>query len=352
MVAVYWDHPSMAQLPVEVRLRATNSDGVELISDPRLLYPSVPLTLEHLGVDHEGDHLLVTNVSDGAIRDIKLQIYRIPGFPEEPYWEDMMPMVNRLAPGFLAEITTGCLLVTEGDELLRAVGVGGLLAEEASSTPARVPEREGYSSLRGPGFFPGRCPLGPDSGSGLFGIGSQGPCYGEPPWPVFWVNNGDGAQVRGRVPVDPAGVPYSAYELLVDGDPVLRIDGPMDASTYSEMFDLSSIAEGSHSVMERYIYENEPGLLGTCPQSLSLTVDRTPPTALMSAPVQNQYIGPADLTMDVVFADTDNMGGGRKHEVFLNDVYVGGSAGIVGGRDDGQPPCPSDLEGPECPAPF
>ncbi len=314
LTVLYWDHPTLPQMPVEVRLSATNDDGQEIVSPTRLFYPEMPLTLQHIDVDSRGDILLLTNVSDGVVRNPVLQIRRIELTSNGIIirWETLMSIVDRLGPGEIAEFSTGCLLVEESEEILRAAGTGGF-GGEALSTLAQVPFREGYSTLGSAfGFVSGSCPSGSGSGSGLF----DNSC-GDGPWVQGWVNNGTSAVAQGHVALDPVGVSFLSYELLVDGQPFLSVPGPLQSADFTDELDLSRLSEGQHAVTERYTYPGEAGLLGQCERSFPLTIDRLPPVLGITEPYDGALICPDDATMAVTLADQDATPG-RLQKVFLD----------------------------------
>lgn len=174
VIPLYWDHPGLPQVPIEVRLKANNVDGQEIVSPAHLFFPEVPLALHHLGADVEGDHFQVTNVSSGVVVNISLEMRMVDDRGVE-FWEFQLPVVNRLEPGQVATIASGCKFVSDGGELLRAAGLGSF-GEEAVSYPVAIPDREGYSKLYGERFVRGTCPAGSPIDSGLFGIQHEQPC--------------------------------------------------------------------------------------------------------------------------------------------------------------------------------
>ncbi len=329
LTALYWDHPTLPQTPVEVRLLATNEDGQEIISPTRLFHPEMPLTLQHIDVNSTGDILRLTNVSDGVVRNPVLQIRRIEWTDNGMIirWETLMAIVDRLGPGEVAEFSTGCLLVEESEEILRAAGTGGF-GGEALSTLAQVPFREGYSTL-GPGslsqFRSGSCPNGSVVGGGLFGVANADPCSGGGIWGHYWINNGSPETISGHVALDPSGVDFLNYELLVDGQPFFTVQGPAGSVDFAGEFDLSQLPEGQHHVAERFTYDGELGLLGQCTRSFSLTIDRLPPILAITEPHDGALICPDDATMAVTLADQDSTPG-RLQKVFLDGHLRGSSA--------------------------
>jgi subtilase family serine protease len=335
LIPVYWDHPELPQTPVEVRFAALNDDGVEVFADPILFYPEVALSLRHTGVDAAGDHFEITNLSPGVVRSVELQIRveDVVGGLVVARWDSFRPVVDRLEPGATASFVTGCDLVEKGGRLLRAAGIGGL-GPEATSAPVVVPDREGFATLSGATFLAGSCPHGSHEGSGLFGIERSQPCdhRSAPPWPVFWVSDGATEPIGGRVPVDPTGVDFLRYELLIDGQPQVTIDGPLQTATFQDALDMTGLAAGDHTLTERYTYAGQPGLLGQCERQVPLRIDRTPPIVSIAAPADRTVICPDDQQLTVELNDLDDTPG-RRQMVFINDQVVGGST------DCGCPSC-------------
>ncbi|MEO1369270.1 MAG: hypothetical protein AAFX50_18995, partial [Acidobacteriota bacterium] len=301
VLAFYWEHPELPLVPYEVRLRASNRDGQEITSPVRLFRPEVPLIIEYLGVDADGDQFRVTNASNAVVRDITLAL-RTATVNGDIAWAPSLGVVNRLLPGEFIEFDSGCAYVDDGGGLVRAQGTGSL-GEEAVSLPTAIPPREGFSELSGVFFSGGSCATG--NGRGLFGAEQASPC-GEPLlWPRFWVTNGAPAAATGRVPVDPTGVPFERYELLLDGITVLEIGGPLQTASYQELLDFSAFGEGFRELTERYTYSGEPGLLGSCPQRVPVRIDRTPPVPTITAPVDGALICPDDLMLDITIEVDD-----------------------------------------------
>ncbi|MCP3963203.1 MAG: hypothetical protein GY719_35635 [bacterium] len=309
---LYWDHPELPMILYEVRLKATNEDGQEILSEVALFQPEVPLAIEYLGVDHEGDRFRVTNVSDTLVSQLLLAVREVlPG--GAVVWQSRGSVINRLEPGAFVDVTTGCNLMLDGDKQIRAQGIGSL-GEEAVSLPVIIPPREGFSALRGT-FTPASCEEG-SAARGYFGDPQRSPCFPPPPWPSVWRSTGAGSVVMGGFPVDPTGIAVERYEILVDGVPYITVDGPLDAGGYTEDLDLSHLAEGPHTVSERYTYAGEEGLLGQCPQGFPLIIDRTPPTVAITEPIDGAFICPEDLIMDVSLDASDDLL--LKHRVLLD----------------------------------
>lgn len=309
---LYWNHASLPLVPREVRLVATNADGQDIFSPEIEYQPAVPLYLEHLGVFADGDRLKITNTSNAPILGIDL-MQRVET-ASGTTWTRLFDLSPRLRPGEFAVVTTGCALLTLGGEQVRAQGTGAL-GEDANSLPVVVPDREGYSSL-GADFVPARCSAGSEANVLTTSTAARGlasdvvvkPCaLSQPKFPTFLTGRGDSpAGLGGRVPRDPAGVPFTRYELLVNGAPFLTLDGPFDSRTWNQTIDFSSLGEGSYTLSERYSYAvGQPGLLGTCPQDLPLTIDRTPPNLQIADPQDGDYVCPSDLVLPVALEGSD-----------------------------------------------
>jgi len=303
--ALYWNHLSLTLSPQQVRLSALNADG-QVIYSPEVDYqPAVPLYLEHLGVFADGDHVKVTNISSAPVLSISLTQRVVT--PNGVTWPVLLPLSSRLRPGEFAIVATGCTLLTLGREQVRADGIGSL-GEDAVSLPIVVPDREGYSRL-GTNFLPSTCSAGTEANVSTSSIAGQGfssdivrsPCALPPPFPSFLTGRGDGPWgFGGVVPRDPVAVPILKYELLVNGSPFYTLDGPFDRAPWSGPIDFSSLAEGSYSLSERYSYApGQEGLLGRCPQSVPLTIDRTPPQLQIVDPEDGDYVCPSDLILPV-----------------------------------------------------
>ncbi|MEO1087469.1 MAG: hypothetical protein AAFY88_24790, partial [Acidobacteriota bacterium] len=320
----------------EVRLSALNVDGDTVHSEPLLYQPARPLLLEHLGVDHRGDLLRITNTSPYVISSpiITRKELGPGGFQWVPSIQ-INPV--DIEPGDAVEVAAQCLLVDRGGDLVRAEGVTSL-GGEAVSLPVRVPERQGFPELRSE-FFAGTCDPGGagPSGRGFLGLEDVQPCQVGPlDWPQLWVGRGDGLRpVTGFIPADPVGVPIASYRIDVNGSPVMRLEGPFDGGTpYEAMIDLSDLPEGNYLVSEHIGYApGDRGLLGTCLGSFPLTIDRTPPTVTIDAPAPGAVVCPED--------------GGFQVALTVEDETLTSERVLVDGIEAaGRPQCrPYDLPG-------
>ncbi|MEM1181502.1 MAG: FlgD immunoglobulin-like domain containing protein, partial [Acidobacteriota bacterium] len=309
VIRLYWRHPDLEPTRYEVRLSTVNIDGARVRSEPLVYQPARPLRLEHLGVDHRGDLLLVTNTSSDVVSTLSITRKEL-GVGGERWVSSIQVQTPAIEPGGSRLVEAGCLLVDRSGELLRAEGFLPT-GDEAISLPVRVPDRQGFPELRSE-FFVGTCDA---AGAGPFGRGFLGdehvqPCaVGPLDWPRYWVGRGDGPRtVRGFIPADPAGVAITSYRLDVDGLPVLRLDGPFseDGTPYEATVDLSGFGEGDYVISEHigYAIGNE-GLLATCPGSFPLHIDRTPPEVTIDAPLPGAVVCPEDGGLDVALTVDD-----------------------------------------------
>ncbi|NOZ79829.1 MAG: hypothetical protein GXP48_11755, partial [Acidobacteria bacterium] len=288
LIPVYWNHRDLPAGAYEIRLLATDQDGQNVTSPVLRLVPPQPLLLEALGTDEDGFHFRVTNVGAYALHDVSLQRSLDGG----KTWFDGGPLASALRPGESTTHSLKCALFMPAP-LLRAVS----RTESAFANSNTILAPVFHTATLKPDFQAADCRLGRTEPMGLRFVNiGMGPVFGEAPA----YTDGRLVHISVTVPPDPAGTPIEAYELTVDGVVVATLNHPPAGSSRQLTLDLSSFAEGSHTLSERYRYPaGVLGILGACPRSSQLVIDRTPPTVRILAPADGATLCPKDGVVHV-----------------------------------------------------
>jgi flagellar hook assembly protein FlgD/subtilase family serine protease len=305
VIPVYWEHPSLALEPVDVRLMATNEDGIDVTSEIRRFLPETPLTLRYLGIDATGHRFELANVGEMGISAISLQ--RRSGTD----WKSVYPSGSSISlePGERIRFSTLCAL--GGMAGVRAWG------RAANGLPAISPE----------------VPIDIFSVSALFPQ-TYYPFYDENEAPGAWNDKtgwsgGQILELGGWLPVEPTGASTDTYRLLVDDEVVFQTlwndDDPMSLM-FSTSLDLTGLSEGEHTITEEFSYFGEEGLLGQCPSSATLIIDRTPPELTIVSPTEGEAL--CD-DFQVIVDDVDEAPGGRLQIVNFDDQTACSSCSTI-----------------------
>ncbi len=333
LLPVYWEHPGLPLRPYEVRLVATNRDGVDIASPLTLVVPIAPLTVEHLGADAAGDHFRVHNVSTAAIDGIVLY-----GTDDPAAWWPVA-QVGELGPGMSTLVTTGCafLELALGGQEAAWVRVEGRDPWNAlqSSLPAAFLRAGPAGATSRPSFTLSRssCAAGAPPALGMMGYrpgpgGRPDQCVG---WScdLGWHAPGTLVDLQVTVPaVDPNGTPVAGYELLIDGAVAAGAPELAPGTSGRVILDLAGLGEGPHTVSERYLFgPGDDGLLAGCPHSATLHVDRTV-AATITSPTSGQSLCPDQGAFPIATTITEP----TYRESYLID---GSTAGIVASPSGG-----------------
>lgn len=319
LAVLYWDHVGMLLQPLEVRLVARSPEGQPVETAPVLFVPEAPLSIEYLGITHEGANFRVRNLSREPITGLGLQVWWCWDRLREKYrWVPLTaPGGLTLAPGQEAHVTSGCDVMCWSERYhpdawghlqIRAVG----REPGAVSFPIKMISPDSWSPPR-TSFVEASCASesGPQAPQG-------GRIFSTTTSSCVTFDSKKGCDTRTKIassggllpflpglPAEPSSTPLVGYDLLLDGAVVFSADSPIP-NVYFEL-DLSNVPEGTHVLSERFRYApGMRGLLGECPRSWDLVVDRTPPTVRITAPAPGAEVCPLSGVLTVSHTLSDN----------------------------------------------
>lgn len=310
--ALYWDHETLATVPYDVRLVATNQDGADIFS-PIVLFVPKDLFLEYLRTDLQGAHFRVTNVTDRALSGVTLSYLGVQkGLPKKGFIGDNVS----LAQGQSAEFVSGCdifylpnqplQLTASGNDSSNATHYSGQLIYPLKTVLASYRSFVNSSGCSGNG---NSIATGLHTSMTMISLPGNNYISGspEPSELEGWSSSGGQATLDISFPQDPTGVIPTGYKLLMDGAVVASVPAPNSSVEVPiNMEELTSWPD-VHQVQPVYEYASgEQGLLNVCLPVIGLVIDRTPPTVSSLIPGEDDAVCPdweGKISLDAIGSD-------------------------------------------------
>lgn len=277
----YWEHEQLPMRDYEVRLVAINRDGEEIASHI-ILYAPKGLLLEYLGTDLEGVRVRVTNQTEYLLSGVGVSAYAagtsIPTFGSIPF----------LMPGESEELSSGCLLFSV------LTGPNGVTFQAYGA------DSSGVSTFSNP---VNQTVLGAHPALNADFTAASDCSNTPPPVGLSFQDNGriyspgGPASLVSQMMQEPTGSTPEAMEIRLNGQ--ILASAPYSAVGWPTFhLDFSSFPESPNyrlSVTYRFP-SGQDGLLNRCALEIPLTIDRTPPSSVITSPVDGSVVCTQDLT--------------------------------------------------------